>query len=300
MKPNPVLKKLGLADNDRVVVVHMDDIGMCQASVDAFSDLTGPGVITCGSVMVPCSWASSAAAFARQNPKADLGVHITLTSEWDAYRWRPISNTDPSTGMVDGEGFFHRTVAPVQENANPQAVAVEMEAQILWAIENGINPSHLDTHMGTVAHPKFLKTYLELAVKYKLAPMMLRLDSTRVKGILDVRGIDDNLIDSMVTSVNQLEVMGIPLLDNLVGMPLDSDPAHRIDQVKGLLKELPTGVTHFLMHPSKDTPELRAIAPDWACRVADYVTFMKTELQDFMKQEGLHPFGYRQLQELIP
>ncbi len=90
MPPNPVLKKLGLANNDRVAIIHTDDIGMCQASVDAFADLNEAGIISSGAVMVPCPWFLHTASYARQHPGVDLGIHLTLTSEWKTYRWGPI------------------------------------------------------------------------------------------------------------------------------------------------------------------------------------------------------------------
>ena len=107
MNPNPILKKLGYADDDRLVIIHTDDIGMCQASVDAFADLWAFGGITSGAVMVPCPWFLEAAKFSRENPEADLGIHITLTSEWDTYRWRPISTADRATGLFDDEDSYY-------------------------------------------------------------------------------------------------------------------------------------------------------------------------------------------------
>jgi hypothetical protein len=101
MDPNPVLRKLGFADDDRVVIIHADDIGMCQATMSAFADLVDFGLISSGAVMVPCPWFPQAAAYCRQHPLVDLGVHLTLTSEWDGYRWGPVSTRDPASGLID-------------------------------------------------------------------------------------------------------------------------------------------------------------------------------------------------------
>jgi predicted glycoside hydrolase/deacetylase ChbG (UPF0249 family) len=112
LNPNPVLKKLGLADNDRVAIIHTDDIGMCQANVEAFADLNGVGIISSGAVMVPCTWFLQAASYAREHNQADLGIHLTLTSEWKTYRWGPISSRDPASGLVDEEGYFYHLTRP--------------------------------------------------------------------------------------------------------------------------------------------------------------------------------------------
>jgi hypothetical protein len=66
-----------------------------------------------------------------------------------------------------------------------------------------------------------------------------------------------------------------------------------------MLSDLPTGVTHFLFHPSIDTPELRAIAPDWPSRVANYHTFMDPELKQFIKNQGIQVIGYHHLRALM-
>ena len=176
MNANPVLKRLGLSDTDRVAIIHTDDIGMCQASVDAFADLNEVGIISSGAVMVPCPWFLHAAGYARQNPRADLGIHLTLTSEWKTYRWGPVSTRDPASGMLDEEGFFHHLSSEAQEHGDPAAVEVELTAQVERALQMGIVPTHVDTHMGSVAHPKFMGIYIRLAQKFHLPPMIFRLD----------------------------------------------------------------------------------------------------------------------------
>jgi len=163
MQPNPVLNKLGFSNNDRVVITHTDDIGMCQASVDAFADLIDFGLISSGAVMVPCPWFLETAAYARLHPEADLGVHLTLTSEWETYRWGPISTRDPKSGLMDDQGFFHRTTEEVWRQADPSAAIAELEAQVGRALAEGIIPTHIDTHMGSIAHPSIIPGYIQLS-----------------------------------------------------------------------------------------------------------------------------------------
>ena len=93
--------------------------------------------------------------------------------------------------------------------------------------------------------------------------------------------------------------MGVPLLDNIHGMALDSDPAQRLEETKKAFNDLPPGITHFIIHASKDTPELRSITPDWRCRVADYETFLKEELRQHIQNIGVQVIGYRVLQKLM-
>ena len=293
--PNPVLKKLGLANTDRVAIIHTDDIGMCQASVEAFADLNEAGIISSGAVMVPCPWFLHAAGYAREHPAADLGVHLTLTSEWSTYRWGPISTRDPASGLVDEQGYFYHLTAPAQEHGDPAAVETELTAQVQRALQAGIVPTHVDTHMGTVAHPKFMAAYLQLALKFGLPAMVFRLDEAGWQAA----GLDPEFAKTAAAFVQQLEASGLPLLDSLGGMPLDTD-LDRLERTKQAFSALQPGLTHFIIHPSKDTPELRAITPDWACRVADYHDFMNEELRRHITQTGVHVIGYRTLKELLP
>jgi chitin disaccharide deacetylase len=293
-KPNPVLKKLGLQNDDRVVIIHVDDVGMCQAGVEAFADLWECGIISSGSTMVPCPWFLASADLCRARPDIDMGVHMTLTSEWKTYRWGPISSRDPKTGLIDEQGYFYHTAEEAQENANPGAAQVEMEAQLGRAIIAGIVPTHMDTHMGTVAHFNLLGHYLQLALAHHLPPMMMRLDTAD----LERRGVDPENAQTIAKMLLQVEEQGLPLLDQIATVHLD-DHEDRFERTLKVLSDLPAGITHFYIHPAKDTPELRAITPDWRCRIGDYENFMSEDMRRFLKNSGLHVIGYQALKDLI-
>ena len=294
MNPNPVLRKLGFADDDRVVIIHTDDNGMCQATVSAFADLVDFGLISSGAVMVPCPWFPQVAAYCRQHPQVDLGVHLTLTSEHDRCRWGPISTCDPASGLIDEEGYFYRQSEEVQEHGDATAVQAELQAQVARALAAGIDVTHVDTHMGTVAHPKFVSAYVQLAMQHGLPPMILRLDEAGWRKM----GMDGETAAFAAQFVSQLEVQGMPLLDHLVALPLEQ-PAGRVERAKKTLDSLLPGLTHFIIHPAQDAPELRAITPSWPGRVADYQAFTSEELRDYVRHSGVQVIGYRALRELM-
>jgi hypothetical protein len=101
-----------------------------------------------------------------------------------------------------------------------------------------------------------------------------------------------------VEAVNQIEESGVPVLDRLLGLPLEQ-PDDRIEQAKRAFDGLPVGLTHFFIHPAKDTPELRALADTWPACVADYQAFMSEELRDYVRQSGVQVIGYRALRDLV-
>ena len=295
MQPNPVLKKLGLAKDERVAIIHTDDIGMCQAGVLAYAELCAFGLISSGAVMVPCPWFLEAAAYARGHPQFDLGVHLTLTSEWATYRWGPISTRQAQSGLIDAEGYFYRSSKEVQEHGDPDAVLLELEAQIKRACAAGITLTHYDTHMGAVVHPKFIPAYISLALIHGLPLLMMRMDEAGWQAM----GLDADTARMAAQTVEHLEASGLPLLDRITSLPLDA-PENRLGQAKKAFKELQPGITHFIIHPCKNTPELRAITPDWRCRVADYETFQREDLRKYIKDLGVQVIGYRLLKGLMP
>lgn len=295
MKPNPILKKLGFSEKDRIVIIHADDLGMCQASVSACRKLFEVKRISSAAVMVPCPWFLSAAGLVEADPDIDLGVHATLTSEWKSYRWRPISTSDPESGLIDGQGYFYHSSQLVQENADPLSVKHEINAQIDSAIKQGISPTHIDTHMGTVAHPKFMFDYINAGLSKKIPPMLFRLKKEEWVTV----GLDKASAEIVETFLMNLENQGIPILDGMRTIPLDQ-PDNRYDQAVELFKSIPVGVTHFIIHPAEDTPEIRAITPDWRARVADFELFYDENIHKFLLNEGIHVIGYQNLKNIYP
>jgi chitin disaccharide deacetylase len=293
--PNPALKRLGFSDTDRVAIIHTDDIGMNYSSVAAFAELWEFGLISSGAVMIPCPWALKAGEFASAHPQADLGVHSTLTSEWDLYRWGPISTRDPRSGLVDEQGFFYRETKQAQLHADPAAVKVELEAQIDQALRMGIQPTHIDTHMGVVAATHLIPVYLKVALAHRLPGLFLRMSPADWQA----RGMDLPSAEMAIGLMNHLETLGLPLLDAMVGLDLGKADTS-FEQAKQAFANLKPGITHFIIHPAKDSPDLREIAPDWRARVANFETFLRADLADYVKQQGVQVIGYRALQPLMP
>ncbi len=290
MTEGSVLRRLGFAANDRAVIVHVDDLGMCQAGLSAFADLVESGFVSSGSVMVPCPWFPEAAAFCRAHPEVDVGVHATLTSEWDGCRWGPVSTRDPSSGLLDEEGFFPRRREQVRQAADPRAVGAELRAQLDRARRAGIDATHLDSHMFVVFDPRLLAVYCEAALAAGTPPLLCR-------GEPALRWFGADPDGPLRRCIGEWEERGAPLVDHLAYLPLD-EPEERLARVEHLLAGLPPGLTHLIIHPARDTPELRAMTSRWRCRVADYEAFLAPELRRHARNLGIAMLDYRPLREL--
>ncbi len=130
--PNPLLAKLGYPADARLVIFHADDVGMCHGSNQAYIDLMGAGILKTGSVMVPCPWSTELVSHVAKHPELDLGVHLTLNSEWEGYRWGPITTRDPASGLIDDTGNFWRRPPITQPRMNLAAAVTEFRAFIGW------------------------------------------------------------------------------------------------------------------------------------------------------------------------
>lgn len=296
MKPNSFLKQLGFDKNDRVVIIHADDVGMCQATISAFDELVEFGLVSSGAVMVPCPWFLHAVAYCKEHLEADMGVHLTLTSEWSSYRWGPVSACDPSTGLLDEQGYFHHRVHQVHKHSDPHAVQVELEAQLIRAQKAGIDVTHIDNHMGSLAYPTFIPVYLHLAQQFHL-PAMIPLGG---KEDWQALGLDAETAAEAARFAS--EILGsqeILQIDHAIGLRLDQ-PEERLTQAKNAFDSLEPGLTHFAIHPAKDTPELRQATPTtWQSRVADYEVFQSDELRNHLSDLGIYVIGYKPLRDLM-
>jgi predicted glycoside hydrolase/deacetylase ChbG (UPF0249 family) len=295
LPPNPLLEKLGLSKDDRVLIVHVDDIGMCQSNVEAFSDLVDFGLVSTGSVMVPCAWFPLAAHYARTHPKADLGIHLVLTSEWENIRWRPVSTTDPASGLVDADGYFYNNGDEVTKYAKSDSALEELEAQILMAIEAGIDPTHADAHQFVAMMPTFLWSYLRLTRKYMLPPLFQRKDRAGWESMPDM---DPEMLNFAVLFTKLLSTIGVPMVDNYFMMPLEQ-PEHRLEITKQVVEAVPPGINELIIHATKDSPEIREITPDWKGRVADYTTWMSEDMRSHIDRLGIKIIGWRPIRDAV-
>jgi hypothetical protein len=138
--------RIGIPNDRKWLIVHADDFGMAHSINVATWWALEQGHVTSASVMVPCPWSAEAMGLWRQRPSADIGVHVTLTSEWPLYKWRPLSSPAKSSGLVDAYGNFHSNrhcIAGVE----PDFIETEIEAQIEFVLSTGLVPSHIDCHM---------------------------------------------------------------------------------------------------------------------------------------------------------
>lgn len=282
-------EKLGYQSDEKLLIIHGDDVGMCHAANEATIKALQKGIVTCGSIMVPCPWFLEIAEYCREHPQADLGIHITLTSEWKYYRWGPVSSRDKVPGLVDEEGYLWHSVESVVKHATPQEVETEIRAQVQRAIDFGIKPTHIDTHMGTVyASPEFFKAYCKVAREFGIPPMIISPESEiaqqRLKSdpamasffkMLGILNSEFSMLDQLVTGVSSVEL------------------EQRREEYKEVIRNLKPGVTQIIVHLGLDNPEMHTITSSWLARYNDFRIFTDPEMKRFIEEQGIKLIGWR-------
>ncbi len=284
--------RLGHGPNDRLLMIHADDIGMSHSVNAASIRAMTEGVVSSGSVMVPCPWFPEIAKWQREHPDADLGLHLTLTSEWSLYRWRPVAPPDRVKGLLDSEGFMWRQVEDVVRHARPEEIEIEIRAQIARARQFGMKPTHVDSHMGTLfAHPPFFEVYTRVAQEVGLLPMLMEpspetLDSARSVGV------------DYAPLAARLKGQGFTLLSRL-STGLSGDTLEKRRAVfQEFARGLKPGVTELIVHLASDDEEIRHITGNWRNRYNELVLFTDPATRAFLDAEGIKRVGYRELAKL--
>ncbi len=267
---------LGFRPDASVLIVTCDELGVSYASNSGVYGALRAGLAKAGGLVVPGPWAREAAARYRGE---DVGLHLTLNAEYDLYRWGPITHC-PS--LLDGDGGFPRTLADLWDHADTDEVHRECRAQIERAIYWGFDVSHLSSHLGALEfRPEFFDVALGLAVEFGL-PLRLPDASTEPQWGFPFRALAAE--------------EGVVSPDHLVRVRRDRSTRAALDQ---LLTGLEPGVTEVVLRPATDTAELRAVAPDWAARVADHDLAMTADsLRVLASRERVHLIGWRELREL--
>src|SRR5215469_1887552 len=190
-----VAERLGYPPDAKLLIVHADDLAVAH-SVDAASfDALDKNAVTSASVMVPCPWLNEVAAYAKDHPRADLGLHLTLTSEWKLYRWGPVESKDKVPSLLDSSGFLWPETAPAAQNIKPEEAEREIRAQVERAVAAGIRPTHLDSHMGVLfARPNLFAVYVKVAHEYGLRCFAPRIPGAPLK-VSSQRSGKDPVVD---------------------------------------------------------------------------------------------------------
>jgi chitin disaccharide deacetylase len=280
-----VAERLGHPADSKLLILHADDLAAAHSiDVASFAGLES-GAVTSASIMVPSPWIGEVAAYARAHPNADLGLHLTLTSEWETYRWGSVESADKVSSLLDAAGTFPNDEKLVAANAKPLEVEREIRAQINRALSLGIRPTHLDSHMGSLfTTPELIATYVRVAHEYRLP-------------FLAIKG-----------SALAAPQAGITARDVVLDALIIAGPEIPRDQWKAFylnaINNLKPGLTEIIVHLGHDDSELQAVMVNHepygsAWRQRDYDVMTSPEFKKALQDNHVILVTWRELQKLV-
>lgn len=279
-----IAARLGHPADSKLLIIHADDLAVAHSVDVASFDALDKGAVSSASVMVPSPWITEVVAYAKSHPNADLGLHLTLTSEWETYRWGSVAPVDKVQSLLDSAGTFPSDEKVVATRGKPVEVEREIRAQIDRALALGIRPTHLDSHMGSLfTTPELIATYVKVAHEYRLPFLAL-------KG-----------------SPLAAPQAGLTAKDILLDAVIIAGPEIPRNQWKEFylksIADLKPGLTEIIVHLGHDDSELQAVTVNHepygsAWRQRDYDVVTSPEFKKALQDNHIILVTWKELQKL--
>ena len=282
-----LVERLGYPRDTKLLIVHGDDLGMTHSINAASIKALETGLVTSGSIMVPCAWLPEIAAYARNHPEADLGLHLTLTSEWSLYRWGPVLSKERVPSLFDTSGYLYPLENEAASHIDVKEAEAEIRAQIARARAFGIQPTHLDSHMGTLYQSKPLfEALLRVARENKLPVRVSQQMSSSATFLPTILQPDDVVIDSIISIEPSVTAEGW---------------AGYYTQV---ITNLQPGVTELVVHLAYDNDEMKAVTfdhPNWgsAWRQRDFEFVTSDAFRKLLQENNVRLTTWREVGKLL-
>jgi chitin disaccharide deacetylase len=281
-----VAERLGYPADSKLLILHADDLAVAHSEDAASFDALDKQAVTSASIMIPCPWLTEIADYAKAHPDADLGLHLTLTSEWKTYRWGPVESKDKVPSLLDPSGYLWPDTPQSAGALKADEVEREIRAQIERAVAMGIHPTHVDTHMGTLlSRPDLFAVYVKVAHEYKL-PFLALLTPNPPSDRSSYLSSKDVLLDSVVIA----------------------DPSVHPGDWKtfyaNAINNLKPGVTEIIVHLGYDDAELQAVMvghADYgaAWRQRDYDVITSPEFKKLIQDNHVILMHWSELKKLL-
>jgi predicted glycoside hydrolase/deacetylase ChbG (UPF0249 family) len=285
-QPATLAERLGHPADAKLLIIHADDLGMAHSVNAASIRALESGAINSASIMVPCPWLPEIAAWARANPDADLGLHLTLTAEWSGFRWRPLLGPDKVPSLYDETGFMYPTEDAAAKHIDPKEAEAEVRAQIERAIALGIRPTHLDAHMRTLhMTPELFAVQLRVARDYGI-PAAISKNLAARPDYAPLIGPDTIVINSFEGAGADLQAKDWP------------------EFYRKVIESLEPGVTQLIVHLAYDDAEMHGATfdhPGWgaAWRQRDVDVVSSAAFKKALKDNGVTLVTWRELGAVV-
>lgn len=282
-------ERLGWPIGTRALILHIDDAGMSLDSNRGTIKAIEDGVANSLSVMMPTPWVPAIVRWIAENPDHDAGLHLTLTAEWRDYRWGPLAGA-LVPGLIDQEGALWATVPEVIGNASADEVEVEIRAQLARARNMGFEPTHLDSHMGTLfASDEYLGRYFKVGIEEGIPVMFPGGHNYFVSKQMPARS------DQLRGLGEQLWAAGLPVLDDLHNVSYSWARADKVANYVAAIEAMRPGVTMMIMHCTEPTETFAHISDSGPTRYGDLEAMLDPDVRAAIEREGIVLTTWREL-----
>ena len=277
---------LGFNPTDKLLIIHADDLGLCESVNSATFESFKNRAISSASVMMTTDEINEVASFSNTNQNYDMGIHLTVTSEWKLHKWGGILNNEDIPSILNIKNHFYWNKRKFTKNGKLDEIRKELQAQIDLGKSMGINPSHIDSHEGALFFdPDIFKLYLDLAKENDLLAFVPIQASVH---------FDENFKKPKHAII----------IDQFHMLPEGINVSEIKDYYFNVIKNLQPGLSQIIVHLGKDEEELREITIDhpnfdYRWRQLDFDVFNSIDFKDHLKKHNIKIINWKDLKKLI-
>ncbi|MDR0267335.1 polysaccharide deacetylase family protein [Paenibacillus sp.] len=280
------------------LIINCDDFGQSPALNQAIMALLEEGKVSSATIMAVAPGFEEAAAWTAKRRQPNVGLHLTMTSEFDALRWRSLTG-DPS--LHDDSGYQYRTVKEFELGAATKAVMKEIDAQYERAQKSGITISHVDNHMGSLYGMETGRSFLPQTL-WKISRWKLPMRFSRYIYKEDpLLGSLKDIERPVAQVVALADAFGVPIPDYLLSHPFGVEEGETYDSFKqsiiAKLYRLPDGVCETYIHPGVPDPWMQEHIPEYTKRVWEYRLPFDDDFRYALRDANVDLTNYRYVQE---
>jgi chitin disaccharide deacetylase len=243
------------------LIINADDLGLTPGCNDGIVRAITEGIVTETTLMMNTGYTQDAVTKLKGYGINRIGIHLNLTFGM------PLLPAAQVPSLVDGNGRFHRRIAPVVDSMNPSEVHREFSAQIEKFLATGLGLTHLDSHHHAHAYPQIIDVAISLAQQLGV-PLRQTSEAVRQK----IRG----------AGIATTDFIALDFYEHGVSA----------NNLQEIMRRYRKGTLEIMCHPAEPDLLLSEISSYYAWREKELAILTSQELRDFIEENGVRLVGF--------